>query len=1301
MNCTFINNKASASSGGYDSGGAININNGSVVNCTFINNSVGIESDGGAIFASSDVDIINCTFINNTATGGGAIMYGSAVNCTFINNSAINWGAGGAIYCGSAVNCTFINNNAINGLGGAIDSGSAVNCTFIGNFADSGGAIARSSASGCFFKDNKIDNIYDTIISSKFDTPTVKTYNLIASYGAPENIIISLENKKGEPIDNVSLSVNFNGLVSLITDSNGQISLTTEGLSPDKYVATIYFGGDDNYYPCNETVTITVLPSSSSLTIADVNSTVGHEVYLIANVNSSLTVNDGVVTFFDDGTQIGESPVSEGVASFTYTPTAAGEHNITAIFNSTNYLSSNSTGKLLVDSATIDVLVNQGIVGYNSSFVAEVKGLYSIVNEGNVTFYINDEYLGKVPVVKGSASISYVPLNANTFKVKAIFGDSDKFLSDENNDSYTVIPADTVVAIGDMNGTVGHDITITVGITSSNNLTINEGTVIFLDGSTQIGESPVSEGVATLTHTPTTAGEHVITAKYHGTNYENDTDSALLNVSKAEIVLNINNIQTVYFTNPSNFSVNVSSNSKGVNEGNIKYYVNGKYVGMSNVYDGQTSTSFTTNVTGSFDLFVVYNETDNYFARNASATFSVDQMPTTLTGESVIFDEQQYKTFTTELKDDNAKGVYNQTVRIELIKYSGESATFTGVSDSNGITLYDVGTLAGGMWYVAGTYNGNENYLKSSFADKFIVVRLNTTTEIEEISNPQVNHSYKLKANIHDENGKLVKEGILQFYLDGVDIGSIDLSKNQGHQSALSKGVLGTVNPMFEYELGDGEDDDLYIDYVPTKAGKYNLTAVYEGTTVYKASNQTTTFTVIEKLIPTEITTIEVQNNTYGENTVINVKANASGVLTVKLNNANVKTFNIDANKLTALDLGKYDVNTYDIDLSLDAGSNYTIATANAKFTVNPKKTTVELNVNNCIYGENVIVNVTASENGKVTIRLGSITKTIDVNANTLTPVDFGILDIGLYNISANFTAGNNYINSTATGNVKVLSKIKDDDIKIEVPETISDKNSDIVIKLPADATGIVTLTIGNNSYPFTVKDGVADIEVPKLDDGKYDYEITYSGDSKYSSFTKTANLTVNNIVPTEITASGFNTVYNGDKYIIATLKDSNGNPLKYVKVSVTFSNGKTDTQTTNKYGQVQFSTNGLAPVQKYSATITFDGNDNYEKSTTTVKVKVYKATPKIIAKAQKFKRSDKKKLYTIRLLTNQNIKMKYAKVYIKVNGKLYAAQTNKKGYATFKLTKLTNKGKYKAKIMYGGNSYYNALAIKVKLTVK
>ena len=65
-------------------------------------------------------------------------------------------------------------------------------------------------------------------------------------------------------------------------------------------------------------------------------------------------------------------------------------------------------------------------------------------------------------------------------------------------------------------------------------------------------------------------------------------------------------------------------------------------------------------------------------------------MPTTLSGESVIFDEEAYKTFTTELKDNNNNGVGDQPVKIEVIKYSGESATFNGIIDANGITIGNI-----------------------------------------------------------------------------------------------------------------------------------------------------------------------------------------------------------------------------------------------------------------------------------------------------------------------------------------------------------------------------------------------------------------------------------------------------------------------------------------------------------------------------------------------------------------------------------------------------------------------------------
>ena len=1314
-NGNFMNNNAIKSG---SLGGAVywNANYGSIFNCNFVNVS---SIRGGAIclWECFNAQVSNCSFMNCSAYTVGFSGYGGAIclwecfnaqvsNCSFVNCSTFSHstdyyssysGHGGAVglYCsnGTLSNCSFLNCSSKNS-GGAIyfdtgvwneygmercdcyeilltdscfvycssQQGNAIyweypcgiisNCSFV-NCSNSGYAInlidedkinnhtlhinnstfSNNAAIHCFNDEIKViinnswfdKNHYNFAMNSLFIFKRISelyannfsynygdvTFNVtLSSNGtALSNNEIIFNITKGNTTETFNAYTNNEGIALL----NDELSILDVGT----WTISIFFDGYDNYYSYNTTAIITVLPLFASLVIDDINATVGHEVALVVNVSSDLTVNEGYVVFFDGETNIGESPVSGGVATLTYAPASAGEHAITAIFNSTNYLSSNSTAKLLVDSATVDVLVDQGIVGFNSTFVAEVKGLYSTINEGTVTFYINDEYLGIVPVENGTASISYIPLNVNTYTVKAVFGDSDKFLSDEDSVSYTVVPADTMVAVGDMNATVGHEFIINVNVSSSNNLTINEGYVVFLDGSTQIGESnvyggvaaltytpstagehtiaaifnsdnylssnstakllvdnatvevlvntgtvgynstfvanvkglystinegnvafyindeylgtvpvvngsasfvympltantyivkalfsnsvnflddedtatfivngagaqviindfngtvghdltisvnvtspnnltinegivtffdgetsigeaSVYDGVATLTYTPATAGNHTITAFYTSENYQSVNASAVLSVAKANVDLGIGYIESVYFTNPSNFAVNVNSNNKPVNEGEIKFYVNNVSVGSSSVYDGIANFDYVANTTGSFILTSVFNETDNYLAANATTYFYVDQMPTTLTGESIIFDEQAYKTFTTELKDNNNNGVNGQPVKIEVIKYSGESATFNGISDSNGITIYDVGNLAGGMWYVTGIYAGDQNYIESRFADKFIVVRMDTTTDIEEIENPKVNHSYKLKANIHDENGKLVKEGIVQFYLDGVDIGSIDLSNNQGHQSALGNGVLGAVNPMFEYELG--ADSDLYINYVPTKAGKHTLTAVYEGTTIYKSSNSTT------------------------------------------------------------------------------------------------------------------------------------------------------ILDVS---------------NSNTKG--------------------------------------------------------------------------------------------------TTITAADVNTVYKGGKYLVATLKDVNGKALSGVKVTVVL-NGQTYTPTTNSNGQVKVSTNGLKPVKTYTAKITFAGNSKYDKSSASANVIVKKATPKMTAKAKTFKKSVKTKNYVVTLKTNQNKVMKKAKLTLKVNGKTYSATTNAKGQATFKITKLTKKGKFTGTIAYKGNAYYNKLSKKVQITVK
>ena len=190
--------------------------------------------------------------------------------------------------------------------------------------------------------------------------------------------------------------------------------------------------------------------------------------------------------------------------------------------------------------------------------------------------------------------------------------------------------------------------------------------------------------------------------------------------------------------------------------------------------------------------------------------------------------------------------------------------------------------------------------------------------------------------------------------------------------------------------------------------------------------------------------------------------------------------------------------------------------------------------------------------------------------------------------------------------------------------------------------------------------------------------------------------ITVNKI-QTEITGNAITATYNVNKDLVITLKDSDGNPVSGVNVTVDLNGAKT--YTTDSNGQVKVSSKGLAP-KAYTAKITFNGNTNYAKSTKDIKVTVKKATPKLTAKKKTFKTIPKTKKYTIVLKDNTGKAIKKAKVTLKVKGKTYKASTNSKGKATFKITKLNKKGTYKATITYKGNKYYKKVSKKAKIKV-
>lgn len=128
-------------------------------------------------------------------------------------------------------------------------------------------------------------------------------------------------------------------------------------------------------------------------------------------------------------------------------------------------------------------------------------------------------------------------------------------------------------------------------------------------------------------------------------------------------------------------------------------------------------------------------------------------------------------------------------------------------------------------------------------------------------------------------------------------------------------------------------------------------------------------------------------------------------------------------------------------------------------------------------------------------------------------------------------------------------------------------------------------------------------------------------------------------------------------------------------------------------------STNSSGNVTSGNGTSTGTGktNTNTNKQTTT---KVTKKATKITASKKTFKVKTKTKKYTITLKAGKNA-VKKVKVTIKIGKKTYKSTTNSKGKATFKITKLTKKGKYNAVIKFAGNKNFEATSKKVKITVK
>ena len=299
---------------------------------------------------------------------------------------------------------------------------------------------------------------------------------------------------------------------------------------------------------------------------------------------------------------------------------------------------------------------------------------------------------------------------------------------------------------------------------------------------------------------------------------------------------------------------------------------------------------------------------------------------------------------------------------------------------------------------------------------------------------------------------------------------------------------------------------------------------------------------------------------------------------------------------------------------------------------------------------------------------------------------------------------GKNVVNVTYEGNDSYSASNSSETFIFQYATTITyelGKNSVIVTLKDEEGNPVsdvnVTYNVNDINGNLTTDEN-GTITISNLS-GVIIFNATFGGNELYSVSNITDSFTIK--YNTKITATKVTATYNVAKKLVITLKDENDKVIANKTVTVKVGS-ISKTLTTNAKGQVSVNVATLTPKSYYTATFKFAGDDLYTASSSTAKVVVKKATPKITAAKKTFKVKTKTKKYTITLKNNKGKVLKKTKVTLTVKGETYKATTNAKGKATFKITKLTKKGKFKAVVKFKGNKYYNKVSKTVKyITVK
>ena len=1174
-NSTFVNNSAADGAGAILNGGR-----GFVVgNSTFANNTA--TSKGGAIYNYGIGFVVgNSTFVNNTAEDAGAVYNegdNSVVgNSTFVNNTAED---AGAVYNegdNSVVgNSTFVNNTATSIGGAIINNGKLVvdNSAFEDNAANYyGGAILNNGklvVDNSAFEDNAA-NYYGGAI---FNWDDLQVTN--SAFDGNDILVRNIR-----AMDNVD-----HGGAAIYNWKNGKLDISKSNFT----------NNIKNYKNGDRLV-------GAVATIGDATISDSYFVNNSGRWGGALSVMGGefsiATNFIDiDGTKFVNNSALYGGAMFVWGSNYSISNSVfdnNSAFGKGNMTPNNNNGGALVVTQG-NIPISGTIINSNFTNNKAQYGGAAWINEGTIDIS-NSNFINNTATVEAGAigfEPAYTKITATVYATNfinntagvdggAIYSNGDLRISDSDFDNNKAQKADIIYSningLLNINGnnysnytenkapiinlagieTISSDSGVIITVLDNKTVNVCYGDVVTLhaiitvDG-VLVANQDLSFSVYNGEDVVVCKANSLLNGSYVATYKINDVinktvsivydgpevhiNTGILNVSKANpdltvgaLNITVGDLEIITVTGPKDATGLITLTLNGIDY-------------ILPIYNGEAKFYFQDLAYGTYDVSASYSGDNHYVAAENSTVFKVDKVLANLNihVEDITFGENGLVIITLPSDIDGS---------IVTVNVNGKVYP---VTVENGFAKLPLRELNAGDYTISAVFAGNDKYLPG------VSNALLTVSKADPALNVLISDvGYDGVFNIN-------------VALTGVD--AIGLNGN----------VIVTVNNKdYSVNIVNGKGTAVGVKLA---AGTYDFTAAWAGNDNYNAVGDSGKFSVakVDSIIDVAVSDIKV-----GEDAVISVKllSDATGSVTVTVNGKDYTETVVNgvANvKVTDLKAG-----TYDVAVKYSGDNNYNAAVATSSFTVSKVDSTMDVTVNDIVFGGDLIVDAVLPDDatGEVVITVNGVDYHVSIENGKATGTISG-LAAGDYTVTVKYVGDDKYTGVEVAENVNVAKAqpvlgvvIADVDYGngFVIEATLTGVNS-------APLSGNVIVTVAGKEYTVKVTDGKGIATGDKLAAGTYAFAAAWAGDDNYNIVTENGDFKVNKIDSS--VAVNVNNIKVGEELTITVNvpSDATGD----VTVSV---DGK-EYKVAIENGKAVKTISGLK-ADDYTVTVKYAGDNNY-----------------------------------------------------------------------------------------------------------